>query len=193
VRRRSQSHLGLASAAFRFNFVTGSRRAALVGSPLAPVCHWLRQALIATGFAILTKDLRRLPQAPVALMQTTTPIEVQPTTLVGGVASAVRGGSTAQAPTRRWAYCATAGGAIGRVCNHFLADVKGQLTLLILVICPFILLMGTASLIDPRIMWSIRAEGRNYPWPVRAIGGVLALSSVAISAVLILVVYSAKL
>ncbi len=150
-------------------------------------------ALIAIVFAMLTSGLRTLPRDSATSIPATAPIEVQPTTWVGTVAKAVRGGSTEHSPKRTWAYVAIVVGVAGLACNHFVASVRGQMALMILTLCPFLVSMGIGGLIDPRIIWSIRAEGRIYPWWVRAIGGFLAVSSIAISAVLILVVYRGKL
>jgi hypothetical protein len=141
-------------------------------------------------FAYLTSSVRTIqgsadfPDCPIA------PIEIEPTVRAGVTANATPYSNTVRTPNRKAALMAMVLAAVGLAANHLLPDVRrNMLGLMIQFSCPLLLLMGAGSLIDPRIAMSIRAEGRDYPWYLRTIGILLTITSLAISAVLILSVY----
>jgi hypothetical protein len=118
--------------------------------------------------------------------------ESRASTLAIGVPLAARAELPAR-PTRGAALIFFLIGAGGLLANEVSADIKGKLCLAILLCCPLLLSIGVGGLIDPRILWSVRAEGRLYPRPVRVVGGVLGLAAIAATAYLALVAYRHKL
>lgn len=146
-------------------------------------------AAAALTFGRFTTGMRAIQRAEVEPHHSDGFIEVRPTTIVGRVAVLARGGSTANRPSRRPALVATTFGVIGLAYNHFGAEVEHQITFLAVVVCPVLVLMGIGGLIDPRITWSTRAEGRHYPFAVRAAGALLLILSFSVSVTLYLYVY----
>jgi hypothetical protein len=147
----------------------------------------LAAVVIAAVYASLTSTLRRLPSSRPGPSARAMSIEVPPTTHVGRIGAAIRSGSTPEAPNRWPASFLIPIGAGGLAFNYFFAFARSEVRFLVLLACPLLLTMGLGTLLDPRILWSLRAEGRIYPWSVRALGGLLALAGLAIGVLLIFV------
>ena len=149
------------------------------GSATAFLAAWL--------YAHLTRSLRICPSIdglPEGEMQ-----QPPPTTAVGQVAQAIRGNDSPAAPTRRTPLISFLIGVFALAFNHYLKMSDGKGHLLLTLLGPLLVFMGLGGLIDPRVMWSLRAQGRMYPWRVRGFGAMLAAASVAVAAYLVLYVY----
>jgi hypothetical protein len=82
-----------------------------------------------------------------------------------------------------------AAGVLGLVLNHFVSDRQSVASLLMLCFAPLGLFLGLGGLVEPRIMWSVGKYGKHLPVKFKIVGCVLAAAGVAVTLLLVFLVY----
>jgi hypothetical protein len=65
--------------------------------------------------------------------------------------------------------------------NHWSASDSQSVYGVVLFFGPFLILLGAAGLVDPRIPWAIGKHGTSFPLAIKAVALFLALSAILIS------------
>lgn len=141
---------------------------------------------IAWGFAMLTRKLRLCKSFEIPPASTAEP---SPPTIVGKIAQAVQGNDTAASPTRRPAFMLFVFGVFCLAFNHYLFVSEGKGHFGFTFLGPLLFFFGLGGIIDPRIIWSRRAEGQIYPKWIRLTDAMLLVVSMATAAFLAIYVY----
>ncbi len=75
-------------------------------------------------------------------------------------------------------------GVVGMGINEWMSAARGEVYLIAILGCPAMVLLSLGAMVDPRVLWSLGPQRREFPLGVRVAGIALLMAGLVCSAAL---------